>query len=141
MPLKGPFPVFDYQSDWQGPEVPAVAGDLTRYGDVLSLMVPGDDLFAIMGPGDEVAVSFDAGDLPPLADGSVRTFMVRANLFFKELYEESPAYDTVAPLPFHNMSTYPPPAGEGYPSDERHLEYQAEYNTRPLGAFRSTPQG
>ena len=141
LPLKGPFPQYDYGSDCQGPKVPSVAGDLTRYGDVLPLMVPSDDMFAVMGPGDEVAVSFDADDLPPLAEGSVRTFMVRANLFFKELYEESPAYDTVAPLPFHGMSTYPPPAGEVYSSDERHLDYQATYNTRPFGTLRSTHRG
>ena len=141
LPLEGLFPRYDYGSDWQGPDVPVVAGDLTRYGDVLPLMVPGDDMFAVMGPGDEVAVSFDADDLSPLAEGSVRTFMVRGDLFFKELYEESPAYDTVGPPPFHGMSTYPPPVGEVYPSDEMHQDYQAVYNTRPFRALRSTHQG
>jgi hypothetical protein len=38
---------------------------------------------------------------------------------------------TVLPMPFHAMSSYPYPASQSYPHDRVHDEYQEEYNTRP----------
>jgi hypothetical protein len=38
---------------------------------------------------------------------------------------------TVEPLPFHQMSRYPYPAGEHYPNDAWHQQYRRAYNTRP----------
>ena len=36
---------------------------------------------------------------------------------------------TVEPLPFRAMGTYPYP-GKAYPSDDNHLRYLLDYNTR-----------
>jgi hypothetical protein len=38
---------------------------------------------------------------------------------------------SVEPLPFHGMSRYPYPAGEHYPRDAVHDNYQRTFNTRP----------
>ena len=38
---------------------------------------------------------------------------------------------TVLPLPFHGMSSYPYPAAEHYPQDRQHQDYLREYNPRP----------
>src|SRR5262249_29764446 len=51
-------------------------GNYTRYGDVTSLMRSADDMFAVMASGDEVTAEFSAAELPPLADGWRRTFLV-----------------------------------------------------------------
>lgn len=125
----GPFPRYGYGLDGPGPDVPEVAGNLTRYGDILPLLAPGDDRFAAMGPGDEAAVAFDASALPPLPAGTERTLMLRADGFFKELYEESPAHDAVEPLPFYGMQSYPPHPGEGPP---RERAAAASLLTRPF---------
>ena len=38
---------------------------------------------------------------------------------------------TVLPLPFHGMTSYPYPQSERYPADAVHADYQREFNTRP----------
>ncbi len=38
---------------------------------------------------------------------------------------------TVEPLPFHAMTSYPYPAGESFPADRIHNRYRQLYNTRP----------
>ena len=49
-----------------------------------------------------------------------------------DLYTAFP--DTVEPLPFHGMSEYPYGNDEAYPSDQEHLQYLKEYNTRVVDA-------
>jgi len=44
---------------------------------------------------------------------------------------------TVDPLPFRNMSGFPYPSTESYPSDEDHASYLREYNTRTLPILRA----
>ena len=43
---------------------------------------------------------------------------------------------TVEPLPFHGMSSYPYPEEEHYPEDPRHQEYRKKFNTRQLSGRR-----
>ena len=38
---------------------------------------------------------------------------------------------SVLPLPFHAMTSYPYPTGEHFPDDSAHRDYQSRYNTRP----------
>ena len=58
----------------------------------------------------------------------------------------TPFPDTVAPLPFHNMSKFPYPSSEHFPDDADHVRYLLEYNTRHIDnaapaapRFRRTP--
>jgi len=112
-------------SPWKVP-----AGRYTRYGDVRSLVMESDDMFAIAAPGDEVALAFDATSLPPLAPRFTRTFLLYADGFSKEMNIRSATPDAVAPLPFHAMRHYPYGADESYPDTPAHREYLARYNTR-----------
>ena len=106
------------------------AGLYTRYGDVGPLLSGVDDRFAILGPGDAVTLSFDAADLPPLAEGVERSFFFFAHGYEKDMDDHTAEPLTVDPLPFRSMSSYPYPAAEAYPSHPDHLRYRLLYNTR-----------
>jgi len=105
------------------------AGAYTRYGDVRSLLESVDDKFVVFGSGDEVALDFDPAQLPALPRGWVRDYFFVANGYEKDMDFYAYHGDTVDPLPFHDMETYPYP-GQSFPSDAEHLNYMLEYNTR-----------
>jgi tetratricopeptide (TPR) repeat protein len=105
------------------------AGAYTRYGDVLPLLNASDDKFAVFGSGDEVALEFDPAKLPPLPQGWVRDYFFAAHGYEKDMDFYAYRGDTVEPLPFRNMRTYPYP-GKSFPADPEHFNYMLEYNTR-----------
>lgn len=105
-------------------------GAYTREGDVRALLGRSDDMFVIAKPGDEIALSFDASAAPPLRPGWVRTFLLYADGYSKEMNIASATPDSLGPLPFHAMSKYPYAPSEQYPDDAAHREYVATYNTR-----------
>jgi Tfp pilus assembly protein PilF len=124
-----------YDYNRVSPDAPwkAMPGRYTREGDVRPLLSRIDDQFAIAAPGDEIALSFDAGQLPSVPDGWTRTFLLYADGFSKEMNLHSSSPDTLEPLPFHAMTSYPYRAPESYPSSGEHERYRAEYNTRVIG--------
>jgi len=105
------------------------AGAYTRYGDVRPLLESVNDKFVVFGSGDEVALDFDPGTLPALPKGWVRDYFFVANGYEKDMDFYAYRGDTVDPLPFRDMRSYPYP-GESFPSDAEHLNYLLEYNTR-----------
>ncbi len=105
------------------------AGAYTRYGDVRPLLNASDDKFAVFGSGDEVALDFDPGTLPALPQGWVRDYFFAAHGYEKDMDFYAYRGDTVEPLPFRNMGTYPY-TGKSFPADGEHLNYLLEYNTR-----------
>jgi hypothetical protein len=105
-------------------------GKYTRYGDVKELLAAVDDRLAIVGSGDEVALSFRQAGLPPLPRGWSRGFLLLVDGWAKDSDANTAFSQTVEPLPFHGMSSYPYPAAERYPPDADHLRYQRDYNTR-----------
>src|SRR5208282_6065610 len=105
------------------------AGAYTRYGDVRPLLESVDDKFVVFGSGDEVALDFDPAKLPALPRGWVRDYFFVANGYEKDMDFYAYRGDTVEPLPFRDMETYPYP-GKSFPSDAEHLNYLLEYNTR-----------
>jgi tetratricopeptide (TPR) repeat protein len=105
-------------------------GNYTRYGDITGLVSSLDEEYVIFGSGDEVAADFDSTHLPELPAGWTRDYFFYADGFAKDMDFYAAHGDTVAPLPFHTLVPYPYPAGMGYPQDDRHLNYQLEYNTR-----------
>ncbi len=52
-----------------------------------------------------------------------------ANGYEKDMDFYAAEGSTVEPLPFRSMGTYPYP-GKSFPSDQEHLDYMLEYNTR-----------
>ncbi|MBZ5654047.1 MAG: FG-GAP-like repeat-containing protein [Acidobacteriia bacterium] len=105
------------------------AGAYTRYGDVRPLLAATDDEFAVFGSGDEVALDFDPAKLPPLPQGWVRDYFFAAHGYEKDMDFYAYRGDTVEPLPYRDMGTYPYP-GKSFPADADHINYQLEYNTR-----------
>ena len=105
------------------------AGAYTRYGDVRPLLQSVDDKFVVFGSGDEIALDFDPAKLPALRRGWVRDYFFVANGYEKDMDFYAYHGDTVDPLPFRDMETYPYP-GKSFPSDADHLNYLLEYNTR-----------
>jgi tetratricopeptide (TPR) repeat protein len=105
------------------------AGAYTRYGDVRTLLDAVDDKFVVFGSGDEVALDFDPANLPALPRGWVRDYFFVANGYEKDMDFYAYRGDTVDPLPFREMRSYPYPA-QSFPSDADHMNYLLEYNTR-----------
>ena len=122
---------FDYQtvsftSMWN-----PTPGNYTRYGDVKELLAAPDDRMSIMGSGDEVAMRFAAGGLPALPEGWKRDFLLLVGGWAKDADANTAFSQSVLPLPFYGMSSYPYPASDGYPADAEHERYVREYLTRP----------
>jgi Tfp pilus assembly protein PilF len=116
-------------------------GNYTRTGDVTPLLGGVDDRFAIFGSGEEIRAEFDAAKLPALPAHWKRDYFFYANGFVKDMdwWDGSPF--TVSQLPFHGMSTYPYPASESYPNDDKSFEYQLNWNDRfdsgmPVRSYR-----
>jgi tetratricopeptide (TPR) repeat protein len=105
-------------------------GNYTRFGDVTPLVMGVDNQFAIFGSGEEIAADFDAASLPKLPAHWKRDYFFYANGYVKDMdfYDASPF--TVSQMPFHGMSTYPYPARESYPQDDKSVQYQLEWNDR-----------
>ena len=119
-------------------------GFLTRYGRVTPLVESVDDRFVVMGHGEEVVLRFAAHPDDDARDVAGDTPRRRTWLFFAHGYEKgfephSAHHRTVEPLPFAAMSGYPYDATrERYPTSDAHLEYVAEWNTRPSWRRGST---
>jgi len=124
--------IYDYDRLDSVP-VSRFAGKFTRTGDVTDLLRARDDRFVIFGPGDEVTVRFDARKLPALPTGWQRSFVLRSWGYSKDSGPFTATGDTIEPLPFHGMTTYPYGPSEHYPRDAAHDEYRRVYNTRQVG--------
>jgi ASPIC/UnbV protein/VCBS repeat protein/tetratricopeptide repeat protein len=108
----------------------AMAGGYTKFGRVTDLLTRVDDRFVIFGKGEEVTLEFPTKGLPPQPLGWLRSFLLRLDGYCKDMDPHTAFPDTIEPLPFHGMSAYPYPEGEGYPDDEEHRVYRQTYNTR-----------
>jgi len=106
-------------------------GMYTRFGDVRDLLTKVDDRLVIMGSGDEIRLIYDARALPPLRPGWRRDFLLKVDGWAKDRDANTAFSQTVEPLPFHGMTSYPYPAPEEFPRDAAHEAYRKEYNTRP----------
>jgi tetratricopeptide (TPR) repeat protein len=105
------------------------AGGYTRYGDVQPLLTGFDDKLVVFGSGEEVQLEFDPAKLTPLPNGWTRDYFFQANGYEKDMDFYAADGSTVAPLPFRRMGTYPY-ADKSFPSDDEHLKYMLEFNTR-----------
>jgi len=122
---------FDYQTVSATSMWNPTAGNYTRYGAVANLLQDVDDRMVIMGSGDEVRLRFNARGLSPLPAGWKRDFLLLVDGWAKDADANTAFSQTVLPLPFHGMTSYPYPAAEHYPQDRLHQEYLREYNSRP----------
>ena len=121
---------FDYDNVSVGRRWRDLTGYYTRYGDVLPLLLRGDDEYIICNGGDEVTIDFDGRTLPVLPAGWRRDFLIYSEGWVKDGDLNTAYGQTVAPLPFHAMPRYPYGAGVRYPQDAEHQQYLKQYDTR-----------
>ena len=107
-------------------------GDFTRYGDVTALLQNADNMYVIGRQGDSILLKFPVNNVP-IPQGMVRDYFIVASCWFKGNVEQSYLPFTVDPLPFQDMTSYPYPQNESYPTNPPQLTYLKEYNTRILG--------
>jgi tetratricopeptide (TPR) repeat protein len=116
------------------------AGKYTRYGDVRPLVNEVDDKLIVMGSGDELKLTFPAANLPQLPNGWSRDFLLLVDGWAKDSDANTAFSQSVLPLPFHGMSSYPYKSSEHFPDDPEHAKYVQEYLTRPaLRLIRPLP--
>ncbi len=108
-----------------------LTGDYTKFGDVRPLLAKADDRFVLMSQGDALYLEFEA---PPQAPKTTRRAFLQADVFYTlKFHPFGQLTDTLEPLPFHGMKTYPYPAEEWpYRGDEDYARYRAEWNTRKI---------
>ena len=101
--------LYDYDRIDQGVPFKNMEGRFTRFGDVRDLLKDVDDRFVIMGRGEEIVLSFDAAGLPAIPPGWTRTFVLHSDGYCKDMDLYTAFPDSVDPMPYHNMTAYPPP--------------------------------
>jgi len=109
-----------------------LAGEYTRFGEVGELVREADDRFVIFGPGEEITLRFPADAFGPVAPGCRRSFLLKTDSYCKDMDLYTAHGDTVDPLPFHSMTSYPYGPTERYPDNDRTRAYRREYNTRKV---------
>ncbi len=123
---------FDYYHVSKGQKWRDLTGYYTRYGNVMPLLQNADDKYIIADGGDEVTINFDATHLPALPKGWKRDFLIYSEGWVKDGDLNTAYGQTVTPLPFHSMPSYPYKKNSAYPTDKEHQDYQKEYNTRKV---------
>jgi hypothetical protein len=106
-------------------------GLYTRYGPVETLLAEPDDRMVVMGSGDEIRLRFLSAGLPPVPPGWKRDFLLLVDGWAKDADANTAYSQSVLPLPFHAMTSYPYPATEHFPTDAAHADFAREYMTRP----------
>jgi tetratricopeptide (TPR) repeat protein len=127
--------IYDYNRLSPMP-VNQLSGRLTRFGEVTELLREVDDCYVLIGPGDEMEARFDATRLPPLQPGWKRSYVLRTWGYCKDTAPFTASGDSIDPLPFRAMSTYPYGPRERYPDTSKHRDYLRRYNTRQIGQVR-----
>ena len=122
----------DYYNIEKGQKWRDLTGTYTRYGDILELLLDSDNKYAIMNAGDEITIKFDASSLPDLKNGWARDFLFYNDGWLKDGDLNTAEGQTVEPLPFHGMTSYPEGAYNQYPIDKELENYRKEYNTRDI---------
>jgi len=109
-----------------------MAGDYTRFGRVTDLLTQIDDRSVIFGRGEELTLEFPVKGIPVTPKGRVRTFVLHASGWCKDMDPHTAHGETVEPLPFRAMTSYPYAEGETFPDSPLLKEYQRDWNTRRI---------
>ncbi|MCH8828996.1 MAG: VCBS repeat-containing protein, partial [Planctomycetes bacterium] len=120
---------YDYSEVSPQPKWPPMAGRFTRYGDVTELLRTDDDRLVVLGAGDEMSLSFRVPK-NPVPPGWKRDFFLQNVGWDKDCNVNTVYGDTVEPLPFRGMKSYPSPPGVLRPNSARYREYLRTYQTR-----------
>jgi tetratricopeptide (TPR) repeat protein len=128
--------LYDYANIDSSQPWKLMAGSYTRFGDVRQLLDQRDDCYVIMGRGEEVTLKFPTAALGPVPLGCVRSFLLKTDSYCKDMDLYTAFPDTVEPLPFHAMTSYPYGPDEHYPDNAMTRDYRRHYNTRRVQGKR-----
>ncbi|MDB4353588.1 hypothetical protein N9Z64_02565, partial [bacterium] len=125
---------YDYQQAELAPRWPPLTGELSRFGDCTDLVREWDDAMVVMSSGDEIRLQFSLpqNDLP---DGWKRDFIFHSVGWDKDADLNTLSGQSTLPLPYREMSRYPPPV-EAATKSQRMRELNAPHLHRGQ-SFRS----
>lgn len=119
---------FVYSPALEDPRWPPMRGRFTRYGDVRDLVTEEDDRLVVMGAGDEMTLSFPVPPGPP--QGRRRSFLLGSVGWDKDANLATAEGQTVEPLPFRGMRSYPPADDDQPPASAARAAWLEEIQTR-----------
>ncbi|MHB0959654.1 MAG: FG-GAP-like repeat-containing protein [Pirellulaceae bacterium] len=108
---------------------PPMRGRFTRYGSVRELLTEGDDMMAVLGAGDAITIRFAVPDVPVPA-GWKRDFILHSIGWDKDADLNTIYGQSVEPLPFRGMQSYPFGPDERVPESAAYRDYLRVYQTR-----------
>ncbi len=123
---------FDYEKISTRPKWRDLSGYYTRYGNVLPLVIEAENQYVIMNAGDEMTLEFNADVLPDLPHGWKRDYLIFSVGWVKDGDMNTAFGNTVAPLPYHGLISYPYSNKDQYPQTLELQEYHRKYNTRKV---------
>ncbi|MDA1050690.1 MAG: FG-GAP-like repeat-containing protein [Planctomycetota bacterium] len=120
---------YDYESVQTASKWPPMRGAFTRYGDVLELVAEADDRMVILSAGDEMTLHFRAPKAA-LPTGWVRDFIMHNVGWDKDADLNTVYGQSVEPLPYREMTSYPYGPEAPFPATPSHRDYLQRYQTR-----------
>jgi hypothetical protein len=127
-------PIANFKPLEFGVTISNASGYFTKYGNVTELLTEADDMYVIGMQGDNITLKFPTTGLPALEDGQERSVFLYVASWFKDPPGNwGYGFDfTVDPLPFRNMTGFPYPDTESYPTTKEYVDYLKEWNTRAI---------
>ncbi|MFM8890670.1 MAG: CRTAC1 family protein, partial [Planctomycetia bacterium] len=122
---------FRYDAVEVGPRWPAMLGCFTRYGTVTDLLAEQDDLLVVMGAGDEATLRFPVPPGP--RPGWKRDFLLHSVGWDKDANLATVAGQSVEPLPFTAMRSYPPRPDDAPATSPARAAWLRDRQTRRQG--------
>ena len=101
---------YDYQRASTIPRWPPLRGSLTRLGDCTEMIRQWDDSMVVISSGDEIRLRFSLPDAP-IPEGWQRDFVFHSVGWDKDADLNTLSGQSTGPLPYREMTRYPPPAG------------------------------
>ncbi|MEM6691119.1 MAG: hypothetical protein AAF664_16945, partial [Planctomycetota bacterium] len=108
---------YDYANASTATKWPPLAGTLTNFGPVDELIRQWDDQMVVIAGGDEVRMRVSVPPEPP-PHGWVRDFVLHAVGWDKDADLNTLAGQSVGPLPFKDMVSYPPSVFQAFGSEK-----------------------
>ncbi|QDT13012.1 FG-GAP-like repeat-containing protein [Planctomycetes bacterium K23_9] len=103
--------VYDYRNASKSPKWPPLRGAVTQFGPCKDLLSGWDNSMVVISSGDEIRVDFLV-PTTPVPEGWQRDFVLHCVGWDKDADLNTLEGQTIGPLPFRQMQSYPPPLGD-----------------------------
>ena len=113
----------------RAPQWPPMRGRFTRFGRVRELLVDADDMLVVLGAGDAITARFEV-PADPVPAGWKRDFILHSVGWDKDADLNTVYGQTIDPLPFRGMRSYPFDPDEPVPASDVYQDFLRQYQTR-----------